>query len=81
MNATTYAAVVGAAIIVATTAILSVTWLLLRLRDEAQMRRRLDPERVDRDRDLAVPGTAHFVQMEQPAAANNIISDFLDTLE
>lgn len=30
---------------------------------------------------ITVPGTAHFVQMEQPAATNNIISDFLDKLE
>jgi pimeloyl-ACP methyl ester carboxylesterase len=30
---------------------------------------------------ITVPGTAHFVQMEQPAVTNNIISDFLDKLE
>jgi pimeloyl-ACP methyl ester carboxylesterase len=30
---------------------------------------------------VTVPGTAHFVQMEQPAATNNIIKDFLDKLE
>lgn len=30
---------------------------------------------------VTVPNAAHFVQLEQPAATNNIITDFLDKLE
>ncbi len=45
------------------------------LASEAQLRQRYPGLGV-----ITVP-TAHFVQMEQPAATNNIISDFLDKLE
>lgn len=62
MSPSLYAAIVSATILVVTSALLSGVWLLLRMRGEAQVRRRLDPEKIERDRDLNEPGTAPVMQ-------------------
>src|SRR3546814_2588553 len=77
MNPTVFASIVAAAIVVCVLAILALVYLLLRVRLESLLQRRLDPQAHAVARDFGVAGTAPMI--ETMARSGKAIEQMIDT--
>ncbi|NGY05290.1 type II secretion system F family protein [Solimonas terrae] len=77
MSPTLFASIVAAAIIVCVLAILTLVYLLLRVRHESLLQRRVDPQASTVARDFGVVGTAPVI--ETMARSGKAIEKMIDT--
>lgn len=77
MSPSVFAAVVAAAILVCVTALAALTYLLVRTREESEIRRRLDPQAAAVARDFGTVGNAPII--ESMARSGKAIEQMVDT--